>query len=201
MPKLYIQSLSGGLLVGIWQISETVDDFFSLYPFLAAYRTDMSQCHLCRARACEYVAVRALLHALAPDAGCIHYHPDGAPYLETMQCSISHTRGYAAIALSSSKAVGIDIEYQSERVRKVKEKFIRHDEVAETTASMLIHWSAKEAVYKLFHTEKLDYFDMKIQPFKECNEGDIFVENMKRNVLQKVHYSLNNSYVLTFCSD
>lgn|SRR5574344_15815 len=198
MPKLCVKSVSDDITIGIWKISETVEDFFRDYPFLCVFRKELSERYHCDARKCEFLSVRALLYLMCPGR-IIRYHSDGSPYLDDMQCSISHTKGYATLILSSIRMVGIDIEYHSGRVAKIKDKFIRQDEVAETTASMLIHWSAKEAVYKLFHEDNLKYFDMKISPFTVYDEGDIFVENLVRDVTQSVHYIINDNYVLTYC--
>jgi phosphopantetheinyl transferase len=201
MPKIDIRNVSDDLSIGMWKISETVEDFFQIYPFLDVFKEEVTERYRCRARACEFLAVRALLHLMCPGS-LIRYHSDGSPFLEGINCSISisHTRGYATLMMSRTKTVGIDIEYRTERVKKIKDKFIRCDEKAETIASMLIHWSAKEAVYKLFHEENLAYFDMRIQPFVQSSEGDILVENLVRKVIQRVHFSVNEDYVLTYCS-
>lgn len=55
--------------------------------------------------------------------------------------------------LSPASAVGIDIERYSSRVDRVASRFLRDDEVVlpfrgETLWSLLLHWSAKETVYK-----------------------------------------------------
>ena len=72
--------------------------------------------------------------------------------------SISHTKGYVAVLLGGpEKEVGIDVECYGERVRKVAHKFVREDESVSwykgtETWSLLLHWSAKETMFKCMNT-------------------------------------------------
>lgn len=82
---------------------------------------------------------------------------DGSRYI-----SISHTRGYVAVALHSSCEVGMDIEQYGTRVRKVASRFIRSDEEpammeGDEVYALLLHWSAKEALFKLMGVEEVDF--------------------------------------------
>lgn len=122
------------------------------------------------ARYREIVASRLALAALfGGEEQEVDYEADGAPYLRhtaglaTPYISISHTRGYAAVACSAQR-VGIDIEQRGTRVGRVVERFLRVEEVtrlrqnlpaayeAEAGYLLGLHllWSAKETLYKLF---------------------------------------------------
>ena len=68
----------------------------------------------------------------------------------------------AVILGDINKEVGIDIEQYGERVRKVAHKFVRDDELpgayeGTDTWGMLLHWSAKEAVYKCLNIDSVDF--------------------------------------------
>ncbi|MFW9607876.1 MAG: 4'-phosphopantetheinyl transferase superfamily protein, partial [Prevotella sp.] len=106
-------------------------------------------------------------------------------------------RGFASVILSKSKNVAVDIEYYSDRVARIADKFIRKDEIAKDVGSQLINWSAKETVYKYFSEQDLQYFDMKLMPNAEI-ENTKQVQNLKTNDYQDVYYELNNEYVLTY---
>ena len=86
----------------------------------------------------------------------IAYYSSGRPYLKdgSRYISISHTRGYVAVALHSSCEVGMDIEQYGTRVRKVASRFIRSDEEpammeGDEVYALLLHWSAKEALFNI----------------------------------------------------
>jgi 4'-phosphopantetheinyl transferase EntD len=200
MPKQSITYLSETIRIGLWSITETLEDFFLRYSYLTDYRDEVEKNFKADNRKREYLAVRALLYEMTSGNGRILYDGDGSPYLIDGQfCSISHTRGYAVLIISEMFPVGIDIEYYSSRVEKIADRFIRTDEKAETIMLKLIHWSAKEALFKLFHNDRLDYFDMKLRPFTEEKSGAIIAENLKFGTVQDIYYIIDDEYVLTYC--
>lgn len=98
-----------------------------------------------------------------PCAGApVGHDNDGAPFLMTPhrvaapRISLSHCRTGACIALGPiDLKFGIDIEDHSDKLERVKSKFINSDDLrsldtlASTTASaLLVAWTIKEAVYK-----------------------------------------------------
>lgn len=131
----------------------------------------------------------------------VHHLPSGKPVLEGWNISISHTKGWGAVALSKSEAVAVDIEYYSDRVRKVVPRFIRPDEMTDSLEAQLINWSAKETMYKLFSEEDLQYFEMRLQPFVPLAKGCVVVEDLKKPKLQSVAYEINTDYVLTWATE
>ncbi len=171
-------------------------------------------CFLSEKRLKEELCVYALLTAMTGnDHLVIGHEPSGKPQLEGWSISISHTRGWVAIILSTGFQVGIDIEYTSDRVGKVVDRFIREDEQRDTLSQQLINWSAKETVYKLFSEQKLDYFDMRLHSLpseidlvldgkahvaKDGVEGSVMVDVLKTNGAVAVHYELTSDYVLTY---
>ena len=130
----------------------------------------------------------------------ITHEESGKPVLDGWHISISHTKGYAAVLLSKSHEVGIDIEYVSERVKRIADRFLRPDEQAENTIDLLLHWCAKEAIYKLYSELDLKFQQMKIVDLQP--QSDFFhVENESKNGLvsvTKVFYRIHQDYVLTY---
>ena len=129
------------------------------------------------------------------DTLCIGHEPSGKPTLPGWHISVSHTRGFAALILSDSQEVAVDIEYQSDRVGRIAKKFIRDDEPVTSIEDMLLLWSAKETLYKLHSDDKLDYFEMRSSA--PC-EGRIPVENMKKQKVVSISFEFTDDYVLTF---
>ena len=108
-------------------------------------------------RKMEWLSVRVLLYSMLREDKEIGYSSEGKPYLadRSFFISISHTKGYVAVMLGSRSAVGIDIEQYGQRVHRVSDRYVRSDEQAETyqgdtTWSLLLHWSAKEAVLNVW---------------------------------------------------
>ena len=97
--------------------------------------------------------------------------------------------------LSTSEQVGLDIEYRSDRVERIASRFIRPDEMADSTDKKLLLWSAKEAVYKLFSEDNLLFFDMRATAI---GNGQLRLENLKRNIVVDVCYEFTDDYVLTY---
>jgi len=149
------------------------------------------------ARQKEFLCVRALLLTMTGDPTLrIEHAESGRPIVKGWQVSISHTKGYAALMLSKEKAVGVDIEYRSDRVAKIASHYIRPDEMADTTEQMLVLWCAKETLYKLHSDDNLAYFDMRTVAPPDGNE--LKLENMKRSKQVTVHVIPAPDYILTW---
>lgn len=110
----------------------------------------------------ERAAAHSLLAAMLGRPVAILHAAGGAPLVEGHQISISHTRGFLAILLSRSRRVGVDIEYRSDRIRRIASRFLRPDESASSTDDLLTCWCVKEAVYKLRSASHLAYDQMRV---------------------------------------
>ncbi|MFA4046935.1 4'-phosphopantetheinyl transferase superfamily protein [Prevotella sp. PCHR] len=152
------------------------------------------------ARCLEYLAVRALLSHMEGDDIRISHDGNGKPLLSNgAEISISHTRGYVAVIVSSVKRVAVDIEYVSERVGRVASKFLRDDENALSLHGQLLCWCAKETAYKLFSADNLGFHDIRISPCDlNGNTGVVKAENLKRNVEFDIYYNMTDKFMLTY---
>lgn len=145
----------------------------------------------------ERLAVRSLLTSIFGHSDFeIGHFPSGKPYVAGYNISISHTRGFVAVMLSDKYAVGVDIEYRSDRINRIASRFMRADEEADNTERRLVNWCAKEAVYKLFSEDNLAYHQMRVYI---GFDGDAVVENMKRKASVRVCYRVLPEYVLVYC--
>lgn len=193
---------------GIWKTSETLEELLGMLPHAEKYRQEVQR-FVADSRRLEWLAVRVLLYALLGEEKEILYRPNGRPYLSdgSFSISISHTKGYVAVLLAQSGSKpGIDIEHYSERVSKVAHKYMRVDEepalFQETeTWSLLLHWSAKETMFKCMDTPEVDFREhLQIFPFAVNKQGVISAAEYrtaeKRNFL--IHYHVFPDFVLTF---
>ena len=198
MPLLSIEEISPGCRLGLWQIEASIEQMLaedsSLKNVLKCTESYRSE-----ARRREVIAVYALLFAMTGNSELRIDHDNlSRPIVDGYHVSISHTKGYAALILSNCSNVAVDIEYFSDRVERVAHKFIRSDEDAPSLYAKLIHWSAKETIYKLFAEEFLDFFDMRVTPFNLSDRGTINVADLMEEKNQNVSYRKNNKYVLTY---
>ena len=175
MSLIEIRQLSDHTRLGLWRMDEPFDG---------------------SARERERDAVHRLLHAMTGnDTLCIGHEPSGKPTLPGWHISVSHTRGFAALILSDSQEVAVDIEYQSDRVGRIAKKFIRDDEPVTSIEDMLLLWSAKETLYKLHSSAHLQYFDMRL---REMSDAVMLLEDMKLNQIVAIHFECSADYVLTY---
>jgi phosphopantetheinyl transferase len=192
------ENSANDIQLGIWKIDERVEDFFSRQPALSFLKPRLENIHS-EIRKQEMLAVYSLLFHMTGDTSLrITHNADDKPVVREWNISVSHTRGYAALILSKTHQVGIDIEYYSNRVSRVVSKFIRADEDSSSLDIQLVNWCAKETVYKLFSKEDLQYFEMRLLPFHIHPSGRIMVEDLKQRKSQPVEYMITDAFVLTF---
>ena len=148
---LYFDKQYDGWRIAVWHVTETIEELLAMLPDEESIRTEAESRFGSASRILEWTAVRVLLYDLLDRQVPILYHDNGAPYLpeyEHLDISISHTRGYVAVALAEQGEIGIDIEQISAKVERVRNRFVRDDEVADTLEQLLLHWSAKETAFK-----------------------------------------------------
>ena len=154
-----------GEILSIWKMDEPAEDLLSLFSEKKGLYQSEVERHKSVKRRQEYLSVRALLlDALGHE--CDVFHDEmGKPSLPEahLRISISHTNGYAAILISPRREVGLDIEQFSDKIFHVRDKFLRADEkqIIDSTdrTQLLLCWSAKEAVYKLYEGLRPEYWE------------------------------------------
>lgn len=177
MPVLFTHTTP---LLGVWKIEESSDELLSMLdlqseyqPFLQLLKTEK--------RRQEWLASRVLLKELAGEELLIAYHDDGAPYLpaSVSSLSISHTNGYVAVLLQGQGRAGIDIEYRSGRVLKIRTRFMSPEEdtsicPVHEVEHLLVHWCAKEALFKMIRQREVDFIrHLHVEPFSYSGSGEI----------------------------
>ena len=208
MP-LYRTYRKGDLRVGVWKVDETVEQLRSMFHHFSIYEEPFSR-FSSEKRQQEWLAIRVLLKELCGEEKEIMYHPSGKPYLKDGSAciSFSHTHGYVAVALHPFSEVGVDIEQYGTRVQRVASRFIREDEMVSIKAgdevyALLLHWSAKETMYKLMEDEAVDFIDhLHIHTFVPQASGSFEAIEYRSGRDRKffLHYDTHPDYVLTYAS-
>lgn len=232
MALINVREVYPNVFLGLWQTTETVDEFFGTYGFLEPYRQHVETSFKNDGRKKEFLAIHALLHEMLAICGKPHgarrskglqeqskgsqdqskasqglpvadvpmicHAASGQPLLRGYHVGVTHTKGYAALMLSNSCDVACDIEHFSDRVERIKSKFLRKDEKADDLDSLLVHWCGKETVYKLFPEDNLQFSQMRVGPFSTMSDWACEVENMKRGEKVRVDFELTMQFVLTY---
>lgn len=159
--------------------------------------------HLHPKKRLEFLASRQLIKLMCEELK-VSYHgvekdEFGKPYLinSTHQISISHSYPMIACALNPAVPCGIDIESARPQLQKIKHKFLNQQELdfcGEDLNKLVLHWSAKEALYKIHGRKRLIFSEQlavtNVTP--ENVEAKIYSDGISEN------YILNYEYFLEY---
>ena len=110
---LFLQHKTVDMQWAVWKMEESLDTLFSLLPDARRVSCEQEmQRFTSDRRKLEWLSVRVLLYSMLQEDKEIGYSSEGKPHLtdNSSFISISHTKGYVAVILSSVAPVGIDIE-------------------------------------------------------------------------------------------
>ncbi len=195
MPRLSVENINTHTTLLVWKITETEEQLQSQLPE-SVLETIANKNYKSKSRRLEVMATYALLtsHLKTPSV-IIDHNSNGQPLLDGFHISISHTNGYACVLLSTQKVVAIDIEYRSDRIERIRSKFLRSDEPFTSIEELLLVWSAKETLYKYFSEDDLMYNEMKVE---SISDSFLSMINLKTNEKKMVSYLSTPDYVLTY---
>lgn len=174
MPIFFQEDIDETTRLGIWKIEEAEDFFLkSVVP-----QRNVSHPH----KKLQHLAGRYLLKYLFPHfpLSLILIADTRKPYLENeaYHFSISHCGEYAAAIVSKTKRVGVDIEMTTEKVERIKHKFLSEEERKNINnlppmvngqkfgggegmftgiKQLTLLWSCKEAVFKWYGLGEVDF--------------------------------------------
>lgn len=167
MPLVYQQNINLSTKLGVWHIAEEKDFFLQQVPLQRQITHPKKQL--------QHLAGRYLLKEMYPDFPyeLIRIADTRKPFLENeaYHFSISHCGDYAAVMVSSGLRVGVDVELVTEKVEKIKHKFLSPSELdmiaaIETTSVQMVRdslltaaWSIKEALYKWYGDGEIDFIE------------------------------------------
>jgi phosphopantetheinyl transferase len=208
MPVFYQQTIDRHTKLGIWKIEETEQFFLDTVPL----QNSITHPH----KRLQHLAGRYLLRYLFPDFPyeLIRIADTRKPFLENeaYHFSISHCGDFAAAIVSSDKRVGMDVEIFSDKIWRVKDKFI--NKIEEGTISRFapdnhlgkyatLMWSCKESIFKWYGSGQLDFRKhMQIQsihydPLRETILSD-FLFSKQKPVLLKLRSVFLDKFVLSW---
>lgn len=165
MPLVYQQNINEHTKLGVWHIDEEEHFFLQRVPL----QKEITHPH----KRLQHLAGRYLLTELFPEfpLELIRIADTKKPFLENelFHFSISHSGDYAAVLVSTANRVGVDIEFVSEKVERIKNKFLSGPELLMmeeiiTSAISISNqelfafaWSIKEAMFKWYGLGGIDF--------------------------------------------
>jgi len=208
MPVFYQQTIDRHTKIGIWKIEETEQFFLETVPL----QNEITHPH----KRVQHLAGRYLLRYLFPDFpyDLIRIADTRKPFLvnDIYHFSISHCGDFAAAIVSSQKRVGVDVEIFSEKIERVKEKFI--NKVEENTMVhfapsnhlnkyLTLMWSCKESIFKWYGSGQVDFkkhMQMQAIHFDERKEVVLsdFLFSRERPKLLKLRSVFLEKFVLSW---
>lgn len=209
MPIVFEQNLGFNTTLALWEIKETAQELENQLQ-LKTHELDFLRKLVGEKRNLQWLATRVLLRKMLKTEDYIDVRCDenGKPYLQNQshQISLSHSYGYAAVIISESKKVGIDIEIIKPKIEKIAHKFMSDNEFAQidtkhTIPYLYACWCAKEALYKLNGVRETSFKNnIFLQPFTFNTNGSFTAAIIKdqQNDNFTVFYKQFNSYMLGF---
>ncbi len=200
-----------GVRCAVWHVTESVYELLSLMPYGDVLWQKSQKRFKSDSRRLEWIAVRALLHTMGEDATHIIYADNGAPLLENSgkYISISHTKCYVCVALSDTERIGVDIEWITDRVERVRSRFVHEDENITSLIQLLVAWSAKESVYKFLMSTEVDFKEhLRISGMPSLSEDtdqegtfSIAYINKEKRIDCIVSFEVFSDFVLTLAKE
>lgn len=182
----------------LWRIEEEADTLYrqlQLNEHEKAYVEQLAN----GKRHLHWLGTRVLLRTMLDTSEYIDCKIDshGKPYLVSLpyHISLSHSFDYAAVMISKTRPVGIDIEQIKQKVERIAPRFLRPEELAfvnapNKIAHLYVCWAAKEAVYKCYGQKEVSFLDnIALEPFDFTKEGALNANLHKGDVNQD--YSVN----------
>jgi 4'-phosphopantetheinyl transferase len=130
--------------------------------------------------------------------------PSGKPILLESEhhISLSHCEGFVA-AIHGDVPVGIDVERISHRAQKIKNYFLRDEELVllgEENEALILAWSAKESIFKWYGKQNLGYkSQLCIRSIDfEGQVMEVELITSEHNLIQPVFFRLDPEKVLTW---
>lgn len=213
MPIIYKKNIGDHAILGVWKISESVDELLSMIQFTEGERELFERFKL-KSRQAHWLSYRlAIRELLGDECPCDFYYDEhGKLHFENLNYSLSvtHSGLYSGVIISKKHYVGIDIEKLGERINYLAHKFLNDYEMqhlpdTEQHKFLTVVWSAKEALYKLYGKSEVQLENITIEAFEVQNEGEIYgrldIGNFSKEYKLTYIFSDDMDYILVYAID
>ena len=171
MPIIRIIKPNDNTIVGIWKITETLDNL-SKSVSLSSTSRKLLKNRKSSIHKLQFLSVRAILLELGYTDDNLSYQ-DNVPTLDdSKKISISHSNLFSCVIISDLK-VGIDVQKTDHKINTIAKKFIGYETLyldVDDFKRMTIIWNIKESIYKIANINRLDYkTHLLVVPFNLCD--------------------------------
>jgi 4'-phosphopantetheinyl transferase len=164
MPELLRKKIDDHSMYALWNITESVGELLGMIKLNKAEQ-ELFGSFVAESRQKQWLAYRILIRTLLlPAHYSVEYDETGKPYLAGpgIHISVTHSGHLAAVILSSAGRTGIDIEAVKPKIERVKERYLSPEELSgiggpEAHDILTLAWCAKEALYKMYGFQGLDF--------------------------------------------
>ena len=179
MPICKTIIVNDSTTVKVWRITESISDLLTDLQLSEYSKTKLERLKHESAKKCFLSARRLLLDFGINDSN-LFYNEDGKPFLKNGRyVSITHSKDIVAVVVSDLD-VGVDVQDYSEKLLKVKSKFIGverlylKEDFSLDIKRLTMIWTVKEALFKANGKKGLNFRDdFMVLPFTEDSEKSI----------------------------
>jgi 4'-phosphopantetheinyl transferase len=209
MPITFHENLNDDASIALWRITESPEELVQQLQ-LKEHELILLQSLSVGKRNLHWLATRVLLRKMLNTDEYIDCQADenGKPILinHPHHISLSHSYDYAAVMISKTKKVGIDIEIVKNKIDRVKHKFLNSKELAfigheNAIEHLYACWCAKEALYKLNgkkETSFKDHIHLSAFNYHDAGEIEAIIEKSTRQDSYIVKYRKFENYLLGY---
>ncbi|HEY4196330.1 MAG TPA: 4'-phosphopantetheinyl transferase superfamily protein [Mucilaginibacter sp.] len=209
MAIAYKKQIDNDTEFALWKIEEQADDLYNQLQLNEHEKAFVEQLSHGK-RHLHWLGTRVLLRKMLNTDEYIDCKVDehGKPYLVDLpyHISLSHSFDYAAVMISKTHPVGIDIEQIKEKVERIAHKFMRPQEMAfisdqHKIQQLYVCWCAKEAVYKCYGQKEVSFADnIALEPFNFEHNGIVNAHLSKETVSldYRVDYLQYEDYMIGY---
>lgn len=188
----------------LWERNESLEDLKCFLPE-SLHASLLQQYPQSASRRKEKLDVLCALERQWKLADKLEKKANGSPVLrnDPRHISISHSKQYVAIGLSSKHPIGVDVEDLNRPIEHLAERYLHPDEfdLFPTKTLKTLAWSMKEAIYKCVQQEGLDFRKgIRLQALNPINPETLMLNSNSFSGVYATHaeaYFKNRKYSLT----
>jgi 4'-phosphopantetheinyl transferase len=209
MAIAYKKQIDDDTEFALWKIEEQAEELYNQLQLDEQEKAYVEQLSHGK-RHLHWLGTRVLLRKMLNTEEYIDCKVDahGKPYLVHLpyHISLSHSFDYAAVMISKTRPVGIDIEQIKEKVERIANKFMGPEELAfihdqHKIQQLYVCWCAKEAVYKCHGQKEVSFAEnISLEPFNFDKEGRV-VAHFNKDMIKldyQVDYLQYEDYMIGY---
>ena len=158
MPIIRTIRPNDNTVVGIWKITESIDDLSS-QVVLSSKSKELLKSRKASIHKLQFLSIRAILLEFGYSDQDLSYINNSPILNNGKTISISHSNLFSCVIISDFK-VGIDVQEFNNKINTIAKKFIDYETLYvkdNDTQIMSIIWNIKESIYKIAEIIGLDY--------------------------------------------